>query len=205
MTDALSRIHQSVAPEIEWLPQLGISRHCPVQAIERWLAPFLDLETYRTIDLSGDEHAQPIDLFKPIYRRAKKKGLRLKAHVGEWGSADDVWRAVEELELDEVQHGIAAASSPKVMRFLADAKIRLNICPTSNLMLGRVKNLETHPIRRLYDEGVVVTINTDDALVFGCSVSEEFQALHHAGVFNAVELDEIRLNGLRGEEQHYLS
>jgi adenosine deaminase len=199
MTDALSHIHQSVAPEIEWLPQLGISRHCPVQAIEKWLAPFFDLETYKTIDLSGDENAQPIDLFKPIYRRAKKNGLRLKAHVGEWGSADDVWRAVEELELDEVQHGIAAASSPKVMRFLADAKIRLNICPTSNLMLGRVENLETHPIRRLYDEGVVVTINTDDALVFGCSVSEEFQALHDAGVFNAVELDEIRLNGLRDE------
>ena len=114
---------------------------------------FLDLGAYRTLDLSGDESAQPIELFRPLYRLARDAGLRLKAHVGEWGSADDVWRAVEELELNEVQHGIAAAGSAAVMRMLADNHIRLNICPSSNVMLGRVDRLETHPIRTLYDAG----------------------------------------------------
>jgi adenosine deaminase len=122
--------------------------------------------------------------------------LRLKAHVGEWGTADDVWRAVEELELDEVQHGIAAAESPAVMRFLANHQVWLNICPTSNLMLGRVESIESHPIRRLYDVGVRVTINTDDALVFGCSVSQEFLSLYSGGVLSAAELDQMRVNGL---------
>lgn len=173
-----------------------MSRHCSIAALERWLAPFLALDFYRTLDLSGDEFAQPIEAFKPLYRNAKARGLRLKAHVGEWGTADDVRRAVEELELDEVQHGIAAASSPAVMRFLADHKIRLNICPTSNLMLGRVEHLATHPIRRLYDAGIRVTVNTDDALMFGRSVSEEFIALYQAGLFNSAELDQIRMNGL---------
>src|SRR5579863_766832 len=93
------------------------------------------------------------------------------------------WR--RRMELDEVQHGIAAAQSPAVMRFLADRRIRLNLCPTSNLMLGRVESLTEHPIRKLYDAGVRVTINTDDALVFGCSASGELLALHRAGLFSA--------------------
>jgi len=79
-----------------------------------------------------------------------------------------------------------------VMRFLADHAVTLNICPTSNLMLGRVARLEDHPIRALLDAGVRVTINSDDALVFGVGVSEEFIALHRAGVFTAAELDQIR-------------
>jgi adenosine deaminase len=196
LTRELVTVHERIAPEIEWLPQLGLSRHCPITALTRWLAPFLELQTYRSIDLSGDELAQPIERFRPLYRMAKNSGLRLKAHVGEWGSADDVWRAVEELELDEVQHGVAAVDSPAVMRMLADNQIRLNVCPTSNVMLGRVENLETHPIRKLYDAGVRVTVNTDDVLVFGNGVSEEFLSLYQAKVFNADELDAIRREGL---------
>jgi adenosine deaminase len=125
----------------------------------------------------------------------------LKAHVGEWGDADSVWRAVEELELDEVQHGIAAAQSGQVTQFLADNRIRLNICPTSNLLLGRVPSLAAHPIRKLFDGGVIVTINTDDVLVFGRSVSEEFLSLFRAKLFSDDELERIRLAGLTDPER----
>lgn len=188
----LARAH---GPEIEWIPQMSFSRHCPVRALEYWMEPMLELGRFQTLDLSGDEFAQPIEVFAPLYRRAKAAGLRLKAHVGEWGTADDVWRAVELLDLDEVQHGIAAAASPQVMRALAGAGVRLNICPTSNLKLGRVARLEDHPIRRLYDAGVRVTVNTDDPLMFGASLSQEFLTLHEAGVMTASELDAIRLEG----------
>jgi len=116
--------------------------------------------------------------------------------VGEWGGARQMTFGARELELDEVQHGIAAAGSSAVMRMLADNHIRLNVCPTSNVMLGRVDRLETHPIRKLYDAGVKVTVNTDDVLVFGKGVSEEFLGLHQAKVFNADELDAIRRVGL---------
>ena len=196
LTAALREIHQRVAPEIEWIAQLGLSRHCPIDALMRWTEPLLETGPYQTLDLYADELVQPIGVFKPVYEAARAKGLRLKAHVGEWGTADDVWQAVEELGLDEVQHGIAAAQSPAVMRFLADHRIRLNICPTSNLMLGRVDSLANHPIRALYDAGVIVTVNTDDLLVFGASVSDEFIRLHQAGLFSAAELNQIRLNGL---------
>jgi len=189
---SLETAHLAAGPDIDWVPQLGISRHCAVGAIERWADPLLSLGTFRTLDLSGDEAAQPIEVFAPIYRKAKAAGLRLKAHVGEWGTADDVWRAVEVLELDEVQHGIAAGASRQVMRALASAGVRLNICPTSNVMLGRVGSLAEHPIRRLFDAGVKVTIGTDDPLIFGCTLSGEFLALHEAGVMTARELDFIR-------------
>ncbi|MGB8682549.1 MAG: hypothetical protein WCD12_06675 [Candidatus Binatus sp.] len=196
VTNILKRAHDRGAPAVEWIPQLGMSRHCRIEDIRRWMEPFLELRFYRIVDLSGDEFAQPIENFKPLYRLAKKNGLRLKAHVGEWGDADSVRRAVEELELDEVQHGIAAADSQSVMRFLADHRIRLNICPTSNLMLSRVESLASHPIRKLFDAGVRVTINTDDMAMFGQSVSHEFLNLYKAGCLDEKELDQIRENGL---------
>jgi Adenosine deaminase len=194
----LRTAHARGAPEIEWIPQLGLSRHCRVADLERWLAPLLDLGVFRTLDMSGDEFAQPVSAFVPVYRRAKAAGLRLTAHVGEWGTADDVWRAVELLELDEVQHGIAAAASPAAMRFLAAAGIRLNVCPTSNVRLGRVARIEDHPIRQLFDAGVRVTVGTDDPLVFGTSLSGEFLALYDAGVMTAAELDAVRMEALSG-------
>jgi hypothetical protein len=186
------------AGEDEWIPQLGLSRHCLVQDLERWAAPFLELGAFRSLDLYGDELARPVEALVPLYRRAKAAGLRLKAHVGEWGTADDVWRAVELLGLDEVQHGIAAAESPAAMRFLAAAGVRLNVCPTSNVRLGRVARIEDHPIRRLFDAGVRVTVGTDDPLVFGTSLSREFLSLYDAGVMTAAELDAVRLEALSG-------
>ncbi len=194
----LEAAHARGGPGIEWIPQLGLSRHCPVPALERWLAPLLELGVFRTLDLSGDELAQPVEAFVALYRRAQAAGLRLKAHVGEWGTADDVWRAVELLELDEVQHGIAAAASPATMRFLARTGVRLNVCPTSNVKLGRVARIEDHPIRRLFDAGIRVTVGTDDPLVFGTSLTGEFLALFDAGVMTAAELDAVRLEALAG-------
>jgi adenosine deaminase len=200
LTEALTAIHERSGGGIQWIPQLGISRHCPVPAILEWMAPFLDLGVFATIDLSGDESAQPIRAFVPVYRDAAARGLRLKAHVGEWGTADDVLEAVEALNLREVQHGIAAARSTTVMRFLADHDIQLNICVTSNVLLGRVPSVREHPIRALVDAGVPVTINSDDALVFNSSVTNEYRALHRAGVLTAHELDGIRIRGLGGGE-----
>jgi adenosine deaminase len=193
----LHTAHARGGPDVEWIPQIGLSRHCSVRDLERWLEPLLDLRTFKTLDLSGDEFAQPIEVFAPLYRRAKTAGLTLKAHVGEWGAADDVWRAVETLELDEVQHGIAAADSPQVMSMLVRSGVRLNICPTSNLKLGRVASLKSHPIRRLFDAGVRVTVNTDDPLMFGSCLSNEFLSLFQAGVMTAAELDAVRIEGLR--------
>ena len=194
---AFETAHQEIAPEIELRLQIGMSRHCDIAYLEDCLSHFWGCKAFYSIDLYGDELAQPIENFRSIYRRAKAEGLRLKAHVGEWGTASDVRRAVEYLELDEVQHGIAAAEDPSVIRFLAENHIRLNITPTSNLLLGRVRELRTHPIAELYRSGIDVTINSDDVLIFDSDVSKEYLRLYQSGCLDADELDNIRKNGLK--------
>ena len=150
------------------------------------------------IDLHGDENGKGPETFKDLFKKAKSRGMKLKAHVGEFGFGDAelVRHVVEVLELDEVQHGIRAADSPEVMSWLSRNNVRLNICPTSNVMLGNVESLKQHPIRKLYDHGVSVTINSDDLMIFGQSVSEEYLNLYRAGVFSAEELDQIRETSL---------
>ena len=192
----LNIARNTYAPKTHLLPQVGFTRHKPVELQYKQALPFFEQNYFEAIDLFGDELATPIETFKPIYRKAKEKGMILRAHVGEKGTADDIMRAVEVLELDEVQHGIAAASSKKIMNFLADNQIQLNICPTSNVLLGFVECLEKHPIRTLFDNSVKVTINTDDILMFGSSVSQEFLSLYNCGLFTGEELNCIRENGL---------
>ena len=132
---------------------------------------------------------------------ARAQKMILKAHAGEYCDADFVRRSVEVLDLDEVQHGIAAADSAEVMTWLANRKTVLHVCPTSNVRLTRVASMEVHPLKKLFDNGVSVTINSDDIMIFDSPVSEEYQNLYDAGLFSAAELDEIRTFGLslRGE------
>ena len=201
LVTAFETAHREIAPETELRLQIGLSRHCEISYLEDCLSHFWGCKAFYSIDLYGDELAQPIENFRSIYRRAKAEGLRLKAHVGEWGTAEDVRRAVECLELDEVQHGIAAAEDPSLIRFLVDHHIRLNITPSSNFLLGRVENLQNHPIAKLYHSGVDVTVNSDDVLIFDSDVSKEYLRLYQSGCLNAEELDDIRKNGLRSVER----
>jgi adenosine deaminase len=83
------------------------------------------------------------------------------------------------------------------MQFLRTHGIRLNVCPSSNVALSRVARISAHPIRRLVDDGVRVSINSDDPTIFGRSVSEEYLALYAAAVLSAAELDGIREDSLR--------
>jgi adenosine deaminase len=193
---ALKNIHQAVAPEISFLPELGIARDVALLDAYAQADDFLATDYFNSIDLYGDEFAQKASAYQDLYRQAKKAGIKLKAHVGEYGDAQSVRQTVELLELAAVQHGISSVNSKEVMNFLRDNHIQLNICPTSNVVLSRVPTLKQHPIRELFDHGIKVTVNTDDLMIFGQSVSQEFINLHDCGLFSAKELDVIRCNGL---------
>lgn len=190
-------VRQAVAPQIELRFQVGMSRHCGIDYLMEKLAPFWDRPEFYALDLYGDENAQPIENFIPIYRRARQSGWVLKAHVGEWGSAMDVQKAVDCLDLDEVQHGLAAAQDPAVMAYLKARQVRLNLTPSSNYLLGRVPSLARHPIAAFKAAGIEVTINSDDVLIFDSDVSKEYLRLYQAGTLSAQQLDEIRLDGLK--------
>nr|WP_167521172.1 adenosine deaminase [Paenibacillus timonensis] len=192
----IEELHRCLAPGTSFFPELSLGRESRIEDILKEIDEVLAYRWFASIDICNDEFAQPIRHFKPVYRIAKVAGLKLRAHVGEFGSPDDVREAVEELELDEVHHGIAAARSVSVMNWLADHHIRLNVCPTSNILLRVADSYARHPLRKLYDYGVPVTINTDDLLIFNQSVSQEYLNLYQSGLMTAEELDLIRVTGL---------
>lgn len=178
-----------------FIPEIAFSRsQNPIEAYAQ-LEALIKFDFFKAIDLFGDEYLG-VTHFKQVFELATEAGMIKKAHVGEFGTAEMVKEAVEILELDQVQHGIAAATSPDVMAFLREEKIMLNICPSSNVILDRVKDYASHPIKQLHEQGVKVTINTDDMLIFNQSVSQEYLNLYQDGTLDAEALECIRQNGL---------
>ncbi len=199
VVSTLIESHHVIAPGIDFRPGLGFSRSLPIRTILTGFGPYIETGYFKSIDLYDIENAQPNENFRELYRFAKKSGMKCKAHAGEFGNAQSVRETAELLELDEVQHGIGAAESPEVMKWLSENNISLNVCPESNIVLKRVKSYKTHPVRILFDHGVKVTINTDDVMLFNAGNSEQYMKLFKAGLFNAEELDIIRMNGLESK------
>ena len=184
-------------PQIDLRPELGLSRKCADDThILKLMYHAIDSGIFQSIDLYSHQDACSPETVKPLYTKAGERGMKLKAHVGEFGGAEEIRRTVEILGLEEVQHGIAAIESAEVMNWLSENNIQLNVCPTSNVMLCAVQDIVSHPIRILFDNGVPVTINTDDLLIFDQTVSDEYRNLYQAGVFSADELDSIRRSSI---------
>ncbi|OGR39742.1 MAG: hypothetical protein A2X29_04920 [Elusimicrobia bacterium GWA2_64_40] len=181
-------------------PEFGISREERPTVSQRYLEEAAETGMFRSIDLYGDELCRPASEFRNIYDLASSFGMKKKAHLGEFGQAADIKDGVEILGLDAVQHGVSAADNLDVMSFLRDRGTTLNICPSSNLALGRYRSLSEHPIRRLFDHGVKLTLNSDDYMVFGAGVTDEITRLHESGIFSAKELWQIVRAGLAASE-----
>jgi adenosine deaminase len=184
------------APTIDFRPEIGVSKGRPPHGEIPLAMQCVDSGLFQSIDLYGNEQANPPEEYIGLYQHAGRRGLRLKAHVGEFGDAALVERTLKALGLHEVQHGVAAASSKPLMATLRSSGIRLNVCPGSNVALSVTSDLERHPIATLVRSGVRVSIGSDDKTVFGRSVSEEYLALYRSGVLSAVELDSVRLGSL---------
>jgi adenosine deaminase/aminodeoxyfutalosine deaminase len=146
--------------------------------------------------IGGSEERGPACWFTDVFRFAKAAGLRLVAHAGEAPSPESVWDALE-LGAERIGHGIAAIHDPALMRHLRDHDIPLEICITSNLATGVVKRIEDHPVRRLYDAGVPIVLNTDDPAMFGCTLVGEYRLAAAQFGFSERELCGIAENGFR--------
>ena len=194
--ELIEGFHRAYCPDTVFEPELTYPSNCDVSFEAEKIDGYLQSGWFRSIDICGFENCQPIEAFLPLYRKAEQYCLVKKMHAGEAGTADDVRRAVEALGLSEVHHGIAASTSKETMRFLADNHIQLNVCPSSNVMLGYVKDYSTHPIRTLVENEVRVTINTDDLLIFDSTIENEYLKLYRAGTLSVDQLDEIRRAGL---------
>ncbi len=192
----INNLVESTKLDIHFRPEIGLSKDRPAGEQMQLASQCIQSGLFRSIDLYGNETAQSPSCFRGSFVEARKYGLRLKAHAGEFAGPDLMTETIDILDLDEIQHGIAAAKSVPLMNRLRRDDIRLHICPSSNIALGVVRDLAHHPIRILVDNGIRVTLNTDDLTIFGKSASQEDLSLYHSGLMTAAELDCIRFEGL---------
>ena len=193
----LKDLIQKYQDKISLRYDIGLSRKSYNIEFEKLIFELIYSEIFSGIDIYGDESYNDLSKFKDIYICAKNMGMKLKAHVGEFGNADDVIDTIEYLDLDVVQHGINIVSSKDGMIYAKERGVIFNVCPTSNIVLKRAKSFNEHPIRLMYDIGLKVTINTDDLLLFNSTLSNEYLKLYNSKVFNAEELNKIRIKSLK--------
>jgi adenosine deaminase len=186
------------ARNIDFRPELGVSKNRDPSPQVRLAAECIESGLFRSIDLYGNEYAQQPEAYVELFRSAKRLGMKLKAHVGEFGDAALVERTLRVLDLDEIQHGVAVATSTPLMNLIKDKGIRLNVCPSSNVALSVVEDLQHHPIQDLIRNRLRVTINSDDKTIFGRTVTDEYLALYRAGTLTAEELEAVRIESLSG-------
>ncbi|MFY0690684.1 MAG: adenosine deaminase [Paracoccaceae bacterium] len=127
--------------------------------------------------MAGDENrGKPAD-FDYAFDMAREAELHLTAHAGEWGGAASVREALRDLKVARIGHGVQAIHDPELVRKLADDGITLEVCPGSNIALGVYPSWQAHPIERLREAGVKVTLSTDDPPFFHTSLCREYQCL----------------------------
>jgi len=129
------------------------------------------------ITIGGSEQDYPPEPFADIYEKARQLGFHTSAHAGEASGPESIWGAVKSLKVERLGHGTRAFEDDSLVDYLAEHKIPLEICLISNVRTRVVESTEKHPVRRYFDRGIPISINTDDPKMFGNSLSEEYQML----------------------------
>jgi adenosine deaminase len=143
-------------------------------------------------DIAGDEENYPNELFVDLAKAIKSAGFKLTVHAGETNNAHSMWDALQCLAADRIGHGLAAVTDAKLVRYLAMKHVPLEMCPTSNYLLGTCKSLDDYPLRSLLQAGVITTVNTDDPVLFNeTTLSREFYSLLEHGQIEATDVQRI--------------
>ncbi len=148
------------------------------------------------IGLGGSEQRFPADPYAFVYKEAGERGFRLTAHAGEVAGANSIWTVIEKLGVERIGHGVRANEDPRLVAFLKERQIPLEICVISNVRTRVCKSIETHPIKQYFQQGLMVTINSDDPTMFNTSISQEFLALVRELGFTVSDLKHLSMNGI---------
>ena len=132
------------------------------------------------VGLDSAEIGNPPSKFREVFNRARDAGFLTVAHGGEEGPAEYVWEALELLKVSRIDHGNHCLDDDKLAEELIRRKIPLTVCPLSNLRLKVIDSMERHPLRRMMDRGLLVTVNSDDPAYFGGYINENYLAVARA-------------------------
>ena len=194
--DAIRQAAQGSPVEVRWIldavRQFGVE---PARRVAELAAERIG-QGVVAFGIGGSEQRGPAEWFRDVFAFAREAGLRLTAHAGESMGPESI-RAALELGAERIGHGIAAARDEGLMTELRERDIPLEICITSNLVTGVVRRLEDHPVRRLFEAGVPITLATDDPAMFRCTLTGEYRLAAERFGFSAAELRAIAENGFR--------
>lgn len=131
-------------------------------------------EHFIGVGLDSSEMGHPPEKFERVFARARELGLRVVAHAGEEGPPEYMWQAIDLLKVQRIDHGVACLQDPLLVAELAHTRLPLTVCPLSNLKLRVVNDLREHPLKRMLDAGLCVTVNSDDPAYFGGYMNANF-------------------------------
>lgn len=147
------------------------------------------------IGIGGDERRTGPEPFRDLYAEARDSGLRLTAHAGETVGSQSIWGAIN-IGAERLGHALSAIQDPELMEVLAHRQIPLELCVTSNIRTGCCSCAEEHPLRRYFDSGLMVTVNSDDPSLFASDIEDEYLLAHATFGLTAEHLRELASNSI---------
>ncbi len=156
--------------------------------------PFLDRMI--AVGLDSSEQGHPPEKFSRVFAKARELGLLTVAHAGEEGPADYIWTAINDLKISRIDHGVRAVDDAKLMQHLVETRIPLTVCPLSNTKLKVFENMSQHNILQMLEQGVCVTVNSDDPAYFGGYMTENFVALAQSLDMTQAQARQLVLNSI---------
>jgi adenosine deaminase len=145
------------------------------------------------VGIGGSEQDFPPEAFEVVFDRARQLGFRTSAHAGEAAGPESVWGAIRHLRVDRIGHGTRAEEDETLLDYLATHRIPVEMCPLSNVRTGVVRSYADHPVRRYFERGIALSINTDDPKMFGNSLAEEYRLLVEEKGFALAEIKRLVL------------
>jgi aminodeoxyfutalosine deaminase len=147
------------------------------------------------IGIGGDERRMPPEPFAALYAEARDAGLRLTAHAGETTGPESIWGALN-IGAERIGHGLTAQYDAELMEILAERQIPVEICMTSNVRTGSCPSLSQHPMRRYFESGLMIALNSDDPALFGSDLAGEYRLAEREFCFTEEQLRELAANSI---------
>ena len=148
------------------------------------------------IGIGGSEREFPPEPFQSVFQEARRMGFHTNAHAGEASGPQSVWGAVNHLHVDRIGHGARIPEDPALLDYIIEHAIPVELCPMSNVRTGVVKSIADHPIRKFFDRGMTISVNTDDPKMFGTSLAEEYRLLEVECGFSRRDICKLILLGI---------
>lgn len=197
----IDAVHQGLqrVPEIKIHLVIDLVRDYGPKQAQQTLQKIQEMKQYSIlgVGIGGSEQMFPPEPFAEVYENARNMGFFTSAHAGEAAGSESVWGAVRSLKVDRIGHGTRVFEDPKLLQYLVETQIPIEMCPISNVRTGVVASFEAHPIRQYMERGLFITVNTDDPKMFGNSMLDEFTLLLEKQQCSLVDIQQFILNGIQ--------